>query len=62
MTTSELDINNDINDNIDIVNQVYSALNSQAKEIVKEYTRNIDVTIKDIKDSTSITREVSKDI
>lgn len=51
MTTSELDINNDINDNIDIVNQVYSALNSQAKEIVKEYTRNIDVTIKDIKDN-----------
>lgn len=51
MTTSELNINSDINDNIGIVNQVYSALNSQAKEIVKEYTRTIDTTIKDIKDN-----------
>lgn len=51
MTTSELDINKDIDDNIDIVNKVYSALNSQAKEIVKEYTRTLNVTIKDIKDN-----------
>ena len=51
MTASGLDIDIDINDNIDIVNQVYSALNSQAKELVKEYTRTIDTTIKDIKDN-----------
>ena len=47
-----MDISN-LNESMDDVQEIYSALNSQAKEIVKQYTKALDDLVKKINDDVN---------